>query len=174
MYLERGTARCQLWCSFTFTSLNLSVSSCFYSDPPIFICFKTFYCNLSNKDHLIDFGPQISRQPTPSPPEFDSCSHRFTKETCEVSRIWPTPGRGHPLHQQNPKTQYPGKRHLALHFLSQLVAEVAGTITWRSQSPQKCFSKRIPNFRPSVTRLAWNLCEGVLPWLGFQSSQAFF
>lgn len=79
---------------------------------------------------------------------------------------------GHPLHQQNPKTQYPGRRHVALHFLSQPVAEVAGTITWTSQPPQKCFSKRILNLRPSVTRLAWNLCEGVLPWLGFQSSQA--
>ena len=36
------------------------------------------------------------------------------------------------------------------------------------------YTKRILNLRPSVTRLAWNLCEGVLPWLGFQSSQAFF
>lgn len=129
MYLERGTARCQLWCSFTFTSLNLSEPSCFYSDPPIFICFKTFYCTLSSKDHLIDFGPQISRQPTPSPLEFDSCSHRFTQETCEVSRIWPTPGRGHPLHQQNPKTQYPGRRHLALHFCHSLL------LKWQKPSP---------------------------------------
>ena len=61
---------------------------------------------------------------------------------------------------------------VALHFLSQPVAEVAGTITWTSQPPQKCFSKRILNLRPSVIRLAWNLCEGVLPWLGFQSFQA--
>ena len=92
------------------------------------------------------------------------------QERCEVPRVCPTPSRGHPLCQQN--SQYPGRRHDALHFLSQLVDEVAGTITWASQPSQQHFSKRIPNFRPSVTRLALNLCEGALPQLGFQSSQA--
>ena len=64
---------------------------------------------------------------------------------------------------------------VTLHFLSQLVDEVAGTITWASQLSQQHFSKRrIPSFRPSATRLALNLCEGALPRLGFQSSQALF
>ena len=64
---------------------------------------------------------------------------------------------------------------VTLHFLSQLVDEVAGTITWASQPSQQHFSKRrIPNFRPSATRLSLNLCEGPLPRLGFQSSQALF
>lgn len=59
-----------------------------------------------SKGHLIDFGPQISRQ-SPPPQEIDSCLRGLMQERREVPRICPTPGKEYPLCQQN--SQYPGR-----------------------------------------------------------------